>query len=215
MPLFLDEVPGAGAQLPAAANDTPETWKVLRDNNGPVVPDVQNWHPGDVILVSASDPEDLSHRAIKAVQRSMPDLEERDCAAIHVAIFDGQHVWEISWPGNVKCRTIAEFFDQGRCYAVRRFTRVDVDAELLVDYLGSRETVRYLNNIGRLPRLLIHRARGRALPAYDMRRLEICTTYVAKALQVAGGDWPRNLILPADYVGTDLAEARTIHWAAA
>ena len=222
MPLYLDRVPAEAADLPPALA-APLDWCVALENGEQAVPNVSEWQAGDILLVSRHSRNGFTADMIEEYQRSCTlsydptkQMPARAAATVHVAIFDGDVIWQLVPRRPVQRQTVAEFFDHQRCYAIGRMMGLEIDGDLLTRYLerGIR-TESHAIPVDTILGILLPRWRGQQPRADLADRLRISSTYVMAAILFAAGDAPVHpYLLPADYSANPECQRLDVKWAA-
>jgi hypothetical protein len=210
---------------------------------GQIVPNIWDWRVGDVVLVrGAVKASSLSEKAVdsaivryqraiifneRKVRSPSPD-EEAAVLWTHVAVFDGQHLWEAMPGRDVNCKTLRDYFKDPIEIAIRRFKNCAITKQELNDAIRELLGSQYPSSIrGVTAETLAARYRRAISDQHDRSQSPrtnendvstdevICSRFVQRVLNLATARLPLNNVLvalPADFALSDEFTSVPIGW---
>jgi hypothetical protein len=200
--------------LPQAIPHPSAAYSSLRVGAGRIVPNVDQWRPGDVVVFRAA----MISKSLPIVAYQKLVFGSDDAAWWpHVGIYDGQGVvWDAVPKYNVRHRTVAQVLQQERrTLSLRRYPASPIDPQRLAAFLAMQGQ-NYSATSPVIRRLLLARAGlARTPKVLGINEQDIiCSQLVDRALSFAiqGYRTPYIVPLPGDYMhATEFADVAT-YW---
>lgn len=178
---------------------------------GPVVVNVEDWRPGDVILVDT--PESVIIKSYQWLLGAGPDS-----AWTHAAIYAGDdRIWDAMPDLHIQERTIGELVRQSVPISLYRLRNAQIEKHLLARLIEeqAKQTYAVGGYLGVLASRMISNAPAPEHPDHTASRPVICSIFVERVLMLAAG---RQVLphvpvsVPADFATSTAFEPVSLSW---